>query len=400
MNILVFNCGSSSQSSKVYQWDGTALTIVAAGKAANIETQTLAKPSLTWTYAGHTSTVTDHVATHAQAAKALITLLRQHDLRVDAVGHRFVHGGELFSATTRIDAEQLARLRQTATYAPIHNPHSLAVIDACLEKLGDAPQFAVFDTAFYASMPQYARSYAIPKQLANEEGLRKYGFHGLSYQYVSARAAALMNQPIGELKMVLCHLGTGGSSVTALKYGVPVNTSMGYSPLAGLVMSTRSGDVDPGVVLDLAHRLGSADKVSHLLNFESGLLGLSGKTSSLLENIAGMNAGDADCQLSFDVYAQRLKLYLGGFVWELGGADAIVFTDSLGTQAWQLRQAVCGEVAALGIRLDTERNRSADPAAETLISAPESSARIWVIPTDEERVIAEEVVKTMEDHLP
>ena len=396
MNILVFNCGSSSQSTKLYRWDGTDFHVLASAKAFNVETTALTQPSLTLRLGDETVVLTKDVSTHAGAARALIHALREHSIPIDAVGHRFVHGGELFHATTRIDAEQLPRLRLTTPYAPIHNPHTLAVIDVCLEVLPDAPQFAVFDTAFYASMPPAARSYALPQRIAREEGLRKYGFHGLSYQYVSARAADLLGRPLSELKLVMCHLGTGGSSVTALKHGIPVDTSMGYSPLAGLVMSTRSGDVDPGIVLELVHRLGSADEVSRMLNFESGLLGLSGKTSSLLEIIAGMDAGDPDCRLAFDVYAQRLKLYLGGFVWELGGADAIIFTDSLGTQAWQLRQAVCGEVAALGIRPDTERNRTANPSAETLISAPDSSTKIWVIPTDEERVLAEEVVKVID----
>ena len=398
MNILTFNCGSSSQGFKVYRTRSAGQPeAIASGKARNVATQTQAEPRVDWQIGGSAGSFAADLSTHRLAARAILGLLEEHGVAVDAVGHRFVHGGELFTRTTRIDAASLERLQACLPLAPIHNPNSYSVIDACLEALPGAAQFAVFDTAFHAGMPVESSRYALPRVLAEEFGFRKYGFHGLSYQYVSSQAAALLGRPLAGLKLILCHLGTGGASVAAVKDGRSLDTSMGYSPLPGLVMSTRCGDLDPEIVLELVRRGTSADQISGILNNQSGLLGLSGFSSNLAEIIEAGEAGDPDCQAAFAVYAHRLELYLGAYTWLLDGADAIVFTDDIGVRSWKLRERVCGGVESLGILLDRAANRAAPADRPSQVSQPASRTQVWVVPTDEEQVILDEVLAHLDD---
>ena len=392
MNILIFNCGSSSQGFKVYQADRSGQAEIASGKAKNVATKTQAEPRVDWKIGGATGSFQADLSTHRLAAQAILALLKEHGVAVDAIGHRFVHGGELFTQTTRIDEAALAQLRQCLPLAPIHNPNSYSVIEECLEHLPGVPQYAVFDTAFHAGMPEEARRYALPRALADEYGFRKYGFHGLSYQYVSGQAAWLLGKPLDQLKLILCHLGTGGSSVAAVKAGRSLDTSMGFSPLPGLVMSTRSGDLDPEIVLELIRSGYSADQVDAILNNQSGLVGLSGFSSNLAEIIEASEAGNAECQVAYDVYAHRLETYLGAYTWLLDGADAIAFTDDIGVKSWKLRARVCGKVENLGIQLDLDANRSAPPDRPSRVSRETSRTQVWVIPTDEELVILQEVL--------
>lgn len=398
-NILVFNCGSSSQSFKVYRFSENAQPqVIAAGKAKNVATQTQAESRLSWSINGTAGAMVLQRPSHREVAELILSLLEQHRLPVDAVGHRFVHGGDLFHQTTRLNGETLAGLRQCFPLAPIHNPNSYSVIEVCLEKMSAVPQYAVFDTAFHARLPDAARRYAIPQKLAEKYGFRKYGFHGLSYQHVSAQAAEWLGKPLDQLKLILCHLGTGGASLAALRGGHSIDTSMGYSPLPGLVMSTRCGDVDAEIVLELIRKGYTADQVSHFLNDESGLLGLSdGFSSNLEEILAAAEQGNTTCRLAFEVYVHRLRLYLGAYHWLLNGADAIVFTDDVGLRSWKLREAVLSGVENLGVLLDEAANRSAPPDRIGEIGHPQSRTRILIIPTDEERVIAEEVERQMKD---
>jgi acetate kinase len=393
MNILIFNCGSSSQSFKVYQIaESGQASVLASGKAQNVATRTQAQPKIDWKVAGGAGSRACDLSTHRLAAQEILTILKEAGVAVDAVGHRFVHGGELFQHTARIDAETLPKLRECLPLAPIHNPNSYSVIEVCLERLPGVPQYAVFDTAFHAGMPAEARTYALPHELAGQFGFRKYGFHGLSYQYVSARAAEMLNMPLDAVKLILCHLGTGGSSVAAFQNGRSVDTSMGYSPLPGLVMSTRCGDLDAEIVLELVRKGYTTDEIEKLLNNQSGLIGLSGFSSNLAEVIAASEKGNADCQLAFGVYAHRLKSYLGAYTWLLGGADAIVFTDDIGVKSWKLREKVCGGVEELGVLLDVDANRTAPVDRASRVSQPTSRTQILVIPTDEELVIVREVL--------
>lgn len=393
MNTLIFNCGSSSQGFKVYRAGGEAEpVVVAAGKARNVATRTQAQAVIDWQIDGAFGSVEAALSSHRLAARAILDLLAEKQVAVDAVGHRFVHGGTLFDGAAAIDADTRARLRECLPFAPIHNPNSYSVIEVCLERLPGIPQYAVFDTAFHAAMPACAREYAIPRDLA-AHGFRKYGFHGLSYQYVSDRVATLMDRPLTELKLILCHLGTGGSSVVAVKGGASLDTSMGYSPLPGLIMSTRCGDIDAEIVLQLMREGASPDEVSALLNNRSGLIGLSGYSSNLEEVMAEAERGNAQCRLACDAYAHRLKLYLGAYAWLLGGADAIAFTDDVGVKSWKLREAVCAGAEALGVALDRDANRAAPADQATRVSAAGSTTQIWVVPTDEEIVILREVLR-------
>lgn len=392
MNILVFNCGSSSQGFKVYRAENNrAPQVLVSGKARSVATHTQAAPVIEWAAGGKTFSKNSDLTSHRLAAQEILAILGEAEIEIDAVGHRFVHGGELFQSTTRIDAANLARLRQLLPLAPIHNPNSYSVIEVCLEQLPGVPQFAVFDTAFHAHLPEAARRYALPQEIAEKYGFRKYGFHGLSLQYVTAQAAALMGRPLESLKLILCHLGTGGSSVTAFKDGRSADTSMGFSPLAGLVMSTRCGDLDPEIVLELVRQGYSADEVSRMLNNQSGLLGLSGFSSNLEEVIAEAEKGSPACQAAFEVYAHRLKHYLGAYTWLLGGADAIIFTDDVGLKSWKLRQEACSGAESLGVLLDVEANRHAAAGKAARVSRPESHTQVWLIPNDEELMIMREV---------
>lgn len=396
MNVLVVNCGSSSLSFKVYkiQPEGTQ-EIALAGKARNVATQTQAQPLLEWSRNGDKHKRACELPSHRAAALELLLMLAEEQLSIDAVGHRFVHGGEVFTGTTIINEDSIVKLRSVLPLAPIHNPNSFSAIEVCLERLPGIPQYVVFDTAFHASLPAEAREYALPRDVARKFGLRKYGFHGLSYQYVSQRAAQALNLAYDEVKLIMCHLGTGGSSVCAFANSRSIDTSMGFSPLAGLVMSTRCGDIDAEVALELVRRGMSADEVSRILNNQSGLIGLSGYSSNLAEVISAAEAGNEVCRVAYEVYAARLKHYLGAYTWLLNSAHAIVFTDDIGVSSWQLREKVCGDVVALGIRLDRDANQNAPCERVTFINQPDSPTRVMVIPTDEEQVILEEVLASL-----
>lgn len=397
-NILIFNCGSSSQGFKVFRTgDESEPEVVISGKARNIATQTKAEPVLQWKKNGQQSErKLCNLSSHRKAAEAILALLKEQSIRLDAIGHRYVSGGKFFTQTTLIDADALAKLNKTLPLAPIHNPNSLSVIETCLESLPEVPEYVVFDTAFHAGMPAESYTYAIPASLAEENGFRKYGFHGLSYQYVSRKTASMLGKPLADVKLIMCHLGTGGSSVTAMKDGRSLDTSMGYSPLQGLVMSTRCGDIDAEVVLELVRMGKTADEIETILNNQSGLVGISEFSSNLEEVITEAEHGNAKCELAFGVYAQQLQHYLGAFTWLLNGADAIVFTDDVGLHSWKLRERVCSNVEALGIVLDKAANKKAVDGKPAFIHASTSRTKLMVIPTDEERVILDEVLQNIQ----
>jgi acetate kinase len=393
MNVLIINCGSSSQAFRVYHTaPDQQPTVLISGKARNVATMTRETPYVRWTWSGQTESRECDLSTHAHAAEAILAVIQDRSVGLDAVGHRFVHGGSEFTRTTVIDETVLPGLRRTIPLAPIHNPNTLSVIDVCRQRLPGVPQYAVFDTAFHADLPEAARTYALPTALAEELGLRKFGFHGLSYQYVSRRAVELLAKPLADSSLIICHLGTGGSSVAAVRGGRSIDTSMGYSPLSGLVMSTRCGDLDAEIVLQLLRSGYGADEIEDVLNNQSGLLGLSGFSSNLAEIIAEADAGNRACRLAYGVYAGRLSHYLGAYTWLLKGADAIVFTDDIGVNAWQLRERVCDGAEALGVILDPVANRKAVEGRTAFVQAPESRTAILVVPSDEERVILDEVM--------
>jgi acetate kinase len=333
--------------------------------------------------------------THQAAALECLKIFDRFGITIDAIGHRFVHGGKWLTSTTRLTPKTMGLVEKCLPLAPIHNPNSYSVVQVYSKAFPTVPQFLVFDTAFHAGMPVAARQYALPFALAEEYGFQKYGFHGLSYQYVSARAAELLGIPLGKIKLIMCHLGTGGSSVAAFADGHSVETSMGYSPLPGLVMSTRCGDLDPEIVLELVRQGRTIDEIESLLNNHSGLIGLSAYSSSLAEIIDAVDRGNERCGIAYEVYSNRLKNYIGGYYWQMNGANAIIFTDDIGTRCWQLREKVCGSVEYLGIKLDRKSNREANPEQELFLNSPESKTKILCMPTNEESIILQEVMKAL-----
>lgn len=394
MNILVFNCGSSSQGFTVFhQNGGKEPDVLVFGKAKNVAALTKASACLEWEIHNTSYRVEADFSTHRLAAEKILDVLFDQGIQIDVVGHRFVNGGHYFTKSAYLDEAALEKLRECLPLAPIHNPNSYSVIEVCLEKLPGVPQYAVFDTAFHSHMLPERTAYAIPQTDAQKYGWQKIGFHGLSYQYVSQRAADLMGRPLDQVRLIMCHLGTGGSSVCAFQNGHSMDTSMGFSPVAGLVMSTRCGDLDPEIVLDLVRRGMTPDQASDYLNKKSGMIGLSGYSSNLGEVINAAEEGNKECELAFHVYVNRLRGYIGNFLYQMNGADALIFTDDAGVKYSKMRKAVCDSADFFGINLDSDANISYDMKSEACISSPDSRIQIWVIPTNEELTIYNEIVR-------
>ncbi|WP_457631194.1 acetate/propionate family kinase [Oceanithermus sp.] len=320
---------------------------------------------------------------------ALVEVLRRIPREeVTAVGHRVVHGGG-FTASSLITEEVLERLEAYSHLAPLHNPANIAGIRAALSALPEVPQVAVFDTAFHQTMPERAWRYAIPRELADEHGFRRYGFHGTSHRYVSQRLAELLGRPLEELRLIVLHLGNGASA-SAVSRGRSVDTSMGFTPMEGLVMGTRSGDVDPGLVLELARRLG-VEKAGELLNKQSGLLGLAGH-QDLRDLHRAVAAGDAAAREALEVYTYRIKKYVGAYAAAMGGLEAIAFTAGVGENDPEVRRLSLEGLEFLGVELDPKANAAGGPR----ISRAGSRVEVWVVPTDEELAIALDTERVLE----
>ncbi len=366
MKVLVLNCGSSSVKADVLDSEtGERLDSKRAERLAP---------------GGHEGAVRE--ALQAFAAH-----------RIEAVGHRVVHGGAEFSEAARIDEAVEAAIEAACKLAPLHNPANLAGIRAARAALPEATHVAVFDTAFHATLPRRARHYALPAKLAEKHGLRRYGFHGTSHEWVARKAAKWLGQDLMDLKIITCHLGNG-ASVCAVEYGRSVETSMGMTPLEGLVMGTRSGDVDAGLILDLMRREGmNATAMETLLNKQGGLVGLSGVSNDMRDIEARAEEGDEACRLALQVFAHRLRKYIGAYAAVMGGVDAIVFTAGIGENSASVRHRVAQRLGYLGARLDPDRNRdakvsAADPVFE--ISEPRARTKLLVVKTDEALHIAQQ----------
>lgn len=315
---------------------------------------------------------------------------------VAAIGHRVVHGGEAITAPVLIDSRVKSVIRECFSMAPLHNPPNLEGIEACEEIFPGVPQVAVFDTAFHATMPPSAYLYGLPLELYERDRLRRYGFHGTSHKYVSHEAARFLDRDIGKLKIITCHLGNG-SSIAAVDRGRCVDTSMGFTPLEGLIMGTRCGDLDPAIVFYLMERKGmTVSEVSEMLNQKSGLLGLAGIGSSDLRDLEQkMLEGHRQAQAAFDAFCYRIRKYIGAYLAVMGGLDAIVFTGGIGENSASVRARVCENLEGLGIVLDVRKNASSNRAGAD-ISKPESQVRILVIPTHEELQIARETLEVLQ----
>lgn len=379
LSVLVFNVGSSSLTFKLYQhsevqYGGKCHRVGVSGTAPSfIETQ---HGGLT---ERHEKALNDHVS----AADCVLDLLDSMGLAIDAVGHRFADGGGYFSRGTIVDTSTRPLLEKCAPLAPLHNAAALSMIDLMVERRGVIPQYVVFDSTFHAGLPDVARMYALPLELSME--YRKHGFHGLSYADVVEKASWYLGEQ--NYRAVALHLGTGGSSACAIVDGQSVDTSMGYSPLQGLVMNTRCGDVDPGVIIDLVRKGAGADDLLRLLHRESGLRGVSGGLSSDIRDLVAAMSHDAHARLAFDLYVYRIKHYVGAYAALMNGIDTLIFTDDVGLRVPEVRSAVCHGMGYLGVRLDEERNMVADPSRIEPLHIAGSPVRILAIPNDEERAI-------------
>jgi acetate kinase len=332
--------------------------------------------------------------THAEAIAAVIDKLTSAEYgvvgsmkEIDAVGHRVVHGGEKFASSVLIDSAVMEAINQCTPFAPLHNPANITGILACREVMGnDVPMVAVFDTAFHQTMPKKAYMYALPYNYYKEDGIRRYGFHGTSHKYVTSRCAEIMGKPIEELKLVSCHLGNG-SSICAVCGGKSVDTSMGFTPLAGLPMGTRSGDLDPGAMQFIMNKHHLAiDEMLNVLNKKSGVDGVSGVSSDFrdLDNAAG--EGNDRARLALDMFAYWVAKTAGSYVTAMNGADAIIFTAGVGENSADTRKAICDYFGYLGVTVDPEANKKR--GEDVMISTPDSKVKVYVIPTNEELVIA------------
>jgi acetate kinase len=394
MKILVLNCGSSSVKYKLF--DMESKTILGQGGVEKLGMQGSflkhTRPD------GQKVTLEGEILTHSVAVEYILGILlsEKHGAiksldEIDAVGHRLVHGGEKFNKSVLIDDEVIAKIEECIEIAPLHNPPNLAGINAIRELLPQIPQVGVFDTAFHQTMPPYAYMYGIPYSLYTKYGIRRYGFHGTSHRYVSKRACELLKLDINNSKLITCHIGNGGS-ITAIKNGKSVDTSMGFTPVEGLLMGTRCGDIDLGVVTFLMDKemLGT-DSASTLFNKHSGLLGISGVSSDMRDVMKAAKEGNEHAQLSLEMYHYRIKKYIGAYMAALEGADAIVFTGGVGENGSLSRELSCEGLEFLGIKIDKALNATIH-GEEQVISTPDSRVKVIVIPTDEEFMIASDTM--------
>jgi acetate kinase len=316
---------------------------------------------------------------------------------IDAVGHRVVHGGETFSGSVLITAEVMKALQDNIELAPLHNPPNIKGIQATQGHLPNIPQVAVFDTAFHSQMPSKAYLYGIPYELYKKHKIRRYGFHGTSHLYVANRAAEMLGKPINKLKIITAHLGNG-CSIAAVDFGKSVDTSMGFTPLEGLLMGTRSGDMDPWVILYIMGKEGlTLAEANTLLNKHSGLLGISGESSDMREIEQAVSEGNKKAKNAFDVFTYRIKKYIGAYTAAMGGLDALVFTGGIGENSDLVRKDVCANMEFLGIKINDEMNSNVK--GETDISSADSKVKVLRIPTNEELVIALDTEKIVNEQL-
>ena len=396
MKILVLNAGSSSQKSCLYDVEGDVKGTVPPKPLweAQIDwlPQKQAAKLVVTTHSGEKHAETVPSPSRKQTLSYLLDLLHQGSTKVisdlaeiDVVGHRVVHGGQDYQASVVITPEVKAAIDRLSALAPHHNPANLEGIELMEQLLGDVPQVAVFDTAFHSQMPEVAAVYPGPYDWVSR-GIRRYGFHGISHQYCTQRAAQILGRAAGELRLIVCHLGNG-ASLTAVKQGRSVDTTMGFTPLEGLMMGTRSGSVDPGILIHLMRQGQSADELDKLLNKDSGLQGLSGVSHDLREIGEAIAQGNERAQLAQAVYLHRFKACFGSMLMSLGGVDAIVFTAGVGEHAAGIRAAACEGMAFLGVKLDLEKN--ARSPVDRDIAAADSAVRVLVVHTQEDWAIAQ-----------
>jgi acetate kinase len=408
MNILVLNCGSSSLKFQIIETDLDIIDknadqqkakglVERIGSQALVTLQSPGKPALKQALAlrDHRAAL-DHVIRWIISSEAQIPGIRSL-ADIHAVGHRVVHGAEKFTKSVIIDENVIRGVEDCIDLAPLHNPANLKGIRAAIDLLGPGvPQVAVFDTSFHSTMPETAYLYAIPYQLYRRHKIRRYGFHGTSHRYVAFRYRQLTGKDLENTNIITLHLGNG-CSACAIKRGISVDTSMGLTPLEGLVMGTRSGDIDPSVIEYLSHKEGmSLVEIDALLNKQSGLLGLSGLTNDMRDLLAEeQEHNDRRAKLAVDIFCLRVKKYIGAYLAEMSGADAIVFTGGIGENSPPVRQRICRELEWLGIEIDEEVNAQFFGGKEGEMGKPGSRVKLFVIPTNEELLIARDTVRSV-----
>lgn len=395
MNVLVINCGSSSIKYQVMDPDKNELLCKGLVELSG-DTSTFAytktgseKMTVNLSLADHTAGVEKIIATITDPEIGCIKDLSE----IGAVGHRMVHGGEDFASSVLVTDEVMAACEANAELAPIHNPANIAGVEACKKVMPDVPMVLVFDTAFHQTMAPEAYLYAIPYEYYTDYKIRKYGFHGTSHLFVSQEAAKVLGKAPEEVKIITCHIGNGGSCA-AVEYGKCIDTSMGLTPIDGLIMGTRCGDIDPSVVTYLMSKLNiTADEVLNILNKKSGLLGISGVSNDcrLVEGAAA--EGNERAALAMKMFVRRVKGYIGNYLAQLNGADALVFTAGIGENDPTVRADICEGLTNLGFKIDPEKNK----ARETVISADDSKIKILLIPTNEELVIARDTARIVSE---
>lgn len=391
MKVLVMNCGSSSLKYQLINMENEELLAKGIAERIGIEGSFVKHETTGKEKAVIEEPMTDHKAAIKIVLEALIHAeygAIQSMSEISAVGHRVVHGGEKFSGSVVIDKEVKAVLEECSELAPLHNPPNLMGIYACEEILPNVPMVGVFDTAFHQTMPKASYMYALPYDLYEKYKIRRYGFHGTSHKYVAMKAAELLEQPLESLKIITCHLGNG-ASVTAIKNGKSVDTSMGFTPLEGLAMGTRCGDLDPAIIEFWMKKENlTIAEVNNAMNKKSGVLGLSGVSSDFRDVEEAAGAGNERAQLALDFYYQRVKKYIGAYAAEMGGLDAVVFTAGLGENSIVARKEICKDLEFLGIKIDDEKNNIR--GKETVVSTEDSTVKVILVPTNEELMIARE----------
>lgn len=389
--IMAVNAGSSSI--KFQLLDMPAEKLIASGVMERIG---LAEGIFTLKYNGKKEETHPVLPTHAEGVELLLKTLVEKGIvksldEITGVGHRVVQGGEFFKDSVLIDDDVIAKIADLADLAPLHNPAHIIGMKAFKKALPNVPEVAVFDTVFHQTMPEEAYMYATPYEWYEKYGIRKYGAHGTSHKYVSERAAQLIGKPLSETKTIVCHLGNG-ASISAVKYGKCVDTSMGLTPLEGIPMGTRSGNIDPTVVSFICEKENlTAQEVVNILNKKSGYLGMSGRSNDARDVTAGMNEGDHRCKLTFDVQAKRIVDYIAAYYVYMGGCDVIAFTAGMGENLKHLRLNIANRLGVLGVKIDEKLNDTFSD--ERIISTPDSKIKLYIIPTNEEVMIARDTVR-------
>ena len=397
MKILVLNCGSSSIKYALYNMDDKSVMTSGGAERVGLE-GAFVKVKLP---GGEKKQIMHDIPEHTEGVKFIFSLLTDPEIgvikdlkEIDAVGHRMVHGGEKFNKSVLLTEEVLKTFEECSDLAPLHNPANLKGVRAVQELMPGLPQVGVFDTAFHQTMPDYAYTYAIPYELYEKYGIRRYGFHGTSHRYVSHRVCDFLGVKPEEQRIITCHIGNGGS-VAAVKFGKCMDTSMGLTPLEGVMMGTRSGDIDGGAVSFIEKKLGlDADGISNLLNKKSGVYGITGISSDMREIEAAEKAGNPKAILAQNMYNYRIKKYIGAYAAAMGGVDIIVFTAGVGENQTGMRAGACEGLEWMGVKLDKETNEKVR-GEEAVISAPDSRVKVVVIPTDEELMIATDTMNLL-----